>query len=262
MNYDAAMRELMRTGSLIAGLLLAASVLAEVRLPADSPFQVILDRNPFGLRPVPTNVVVVAQTSAPPAQVNVNLSGITDVGGKQKAWMVIPAGGTRTNTASFSMSVGDPEFEGIQVEHIDVQRGVVQIRKHGVPTTLDFQNHGLAYTGPVAVTPPAGAGRPGRVPVPGQPRPGVQVPTPGTRTLPGVNPGTATGGIPEPSVNPQVIPARAIRTTQEPNPQPVDPAAQALQMKLQELRARQANIPFPPMPPVPGLNDLSGGGGE
>jgi len=263
MSYAAVMKQLLGAGILLLGLGLAHPSRAEVRLPADSPFQVILVRNPFNLRPVPTNVVVVAQTSAPPAQVNVNLSGITDVGGKKRAWMVIPAGGTRTNTATFSMSVGDPEFEGVKVEHIDLQRGVVQIRKLGVPTTLDFENHGLAYSGPVAVNVPGVGGRPGRVPVPGQPRAGVPTPNAAVRTaMPGSIPSSvnqAGANVPG-SNNPQVIPARAIRTSPEVDiEQPVDPAAQALQMKLDEIRARQIGIPFPPMPPVPGMPDDGGG---
>ena len=84
MSYGLPMKRWCWMGVLAAGLGLVAGGQAEVRLPADSPFQVILDRNPFGLRPPPTNVVVVVQTSAPPVQVNVNLSGITYVGGKKR----------------------------------------------------------------------------------------------------------------------------------------------------------------------------------
>jgi hypothetical protein len=268
MSYAAAMKQLMGAGILLLGLWWVCPSRADVRLPADSPFQVILDRNPFGLRPPPPpNVVQIAPTSPPPAQVNVNLSGITEVGGKKRAWMVIPAGGTRTNTATFSMAVGDPEFEGVKVEHIDMQRGVVQIRKLGEPATLDFENHGLAYSGPVAVNVPGVGGRPGRVPVPGRPRPGVPTPTAAVRTaIPGSVPSAVNqiGANVPGSNNPQVIPARAIRTSPEVNvDEPVDRAAQALQMKLQEIRARQAGIPFPPMPPVPGMTDLmDDGGGE
>jgi hypothetical protein len=134
MDASAVMKRLLVIGSWLAAV---AGALAEVRLPADSPFQVILDRNPFGLRDAPTNAVTV-QTSAPPAQVNVNLSGITYTGGKKQAWMVIPAGGTRTNTTCFSLGEGDPEREGVLVEQIDVRRGIVHIRKNGVPATLDL----------------------------------------------------------------------------------------------------------------------------
>ncbi|MCL4180832.1 MAG: hypothetical protein KJ072_24180 [Verrucomicrobia bacterium] len=246
-------------GVLAAGLGLAVGSQAEVRLPADSPFQVILVRNPFGLRPPPTNVVVVP-TSAPPVQVNVNLSGITYVGGKKRAWMVIPAGGTRTNTTTFSMGEGDPEFEGVRVERIDVDQGTVQILKNGTPTTLDFQNNGLAYSGPVTVNVP-GAARPGRIPAPGQPRTAVPVPNPGAvRTAaPGVNPSAAVnvpGGATGLANNPQVIPARAIRTAPQEAPEPVDPAMQIIRMKAEEMRARSEGVVYPPLPPVPGLDGL------
>ena len=260
MSYGAAMKRIARVGVLLAWAGLATWVAAEVRLPADSPFQVILDRNPFGLRPPPTNVVAL-QTSAPPAQVNVNLSGITFARGVKRAWMVIPAGGTRTNTTCFSMGEGDPEFEGVLVEQIDVERRVVQIRKNGVPTTLDFQNHGLTYSGPVAAAVP-GRARPGQLPVPGQPRTRVPVPNPAVRpVIPGRGSSTSVnlpGGVTGLADNsPQVIPARAIRTTQQ-EPVQVDPVVQAIQMQAEQLRAREKGIPFPPLPPIPGMNPVQG----
>jgi hypothetical protein len=251
MSYGAGMNQMWRAGAFVAWLGVTLCSQAEVRLPADSPFQVILDRNPFGLRPPPTNVVVV-QTSAPPVQVNVNLSGITYVGGKKRAWMVIPAGGTRTNTTSFSMGEGDPEFEGVRVERIDIEQGTVQILKNGTPSTLDFENHGLAYSGPVAVK--TAGGRPGGAP--GQPRTAGPLPRPGTvrtvapRASPSASvnmPGGATGLA---NNSPQVIPARSIRTVPQP---PVDPAMQVIRMKAEELRARAAGIQYPPLPPVPGM---------
>lgn len=266
MSYGAAMKRIARVSALLVWVGLVTWASAEVRLPADSPFQVILDRNPFGLRPPPTNVVAL-QTSAPPAQVNVNLSGITFARGVKRAWMVIPAGGPRTNTTCFSMGEGDPEFEGVRVEQIDVERGVVQIVKNGIPTTLDFQNHGLTYSGPVAAAVP-GRGRPGQLPVPGQRRAGVPVPDPGVRpVLPGrgsstsVNlPGGGVTGLADNS--PQVIPARAIRTTQQQPAEPVDPVVQAIQMQAQQLRARQQGMPFPPLPPIPGMNPTPSEGQE
>jgi hypothetical protein len=157
-----------------------------------------------------------------------------------------PGGRDADEHATFSMAVGDPEFEGVKVEHIDLQRGVVQIRKLGVPATLDFENHGLAYSGPVAVNVPGAPGRPGRVPVPGQPRPGVPTPGAAVRTaLPGAVPSAAVNrtGVNVPgSNNPQVIPARAIRTSPEVDmEQPVDPAAQAIQMNCRSFaRVRKA----------------------
>jgi hypothetical protein len=259
MNYGAAMKWFRWASlmSLCTGC--AISSQAEVRLPVDSPFQVILDRNPFGLRPPPTNAVVV-QTSAPPAQVNVNLSGITLLNGKKRAWMVIPAGGTRTNTTSFSMGEGDAEFEGVRVERIDMERGVVQIQKNGVTSTLDFDNHGLAYSGPVTVTVPGVAGaRPGRIPAPGQPRAAVPLPGGGRATVPGANPSAAMNlprGTSSLAPSPQVIPAREIRTAQQPTTEPMDPAVQIIQLKAQELRARSTGADFPPVPPVPMLEQL------
>ena len=45
-GYGAAMKQLLRVGLFLAGMGLTVCGRAEVRLPADSPFQVILDRKP------------------------------------------------------------------------------------------------------------------------------------------------------------------------------------------------------------------------
>ena len=262
-----AMKRLMWTGLVgVCALGLVHLGMAEVRLPGDSPYHVIVEHNPFRLRLPPTNVVVVPQPSAPSAQINVNLSGITELGGKRRAWMVIPAGGPRTDTTSFSMAVGDPEFEGVVVERIDLQKGEVQIRMNGVPSTLDFENDGIAYAGPPAAKPATTPDRAGRVP--GQPRTAVPVPNPGSRTVGPAESRSASMNLPGRGSSAiagntaQVIPSRAIRTAQQDMLEPVDPALQAIQMQVQEMHARQRDKPFPPTPPIPGMNVNPGDTGQ
>jgi hypothetical protein len=234
--------------------------LAETALPPDSPFQVIVDRNPFALKPPPTNAPV-APTAPPPVQVNVNLSGIAYDRGVKRVYLVIPAGQAgRTNTTSFSLTEDSPETEGIKVEEIDVQAGLVRILKGGTPATLDFKTQGLAYKGPVNVAVLGGAKpgvrpgvpvpvpNPGAVPQPGQP---VVMPAPGAAN-PGVNPmviqpqasATASPAL-------RTIPSRSLRTPAQ--AAEVDPALQLIQLRAQQLQHQNQGIPFPPIPPVPGL---------
>lgn len=239
---------------LLGMILMIGSAQADVTSVGASSYQTIVDRNAFGLKPVPAPQPAVVATTPPPVQVNIQLSGISSLGGTKQAWLVIPPGPNRTNTAYLSMREGDPEREGILVQSIDAERGMVQILNAGTPATLDFQNHGLAYSGPVSVS------------VAGQPqlnRPGVRsgrtggpVVTPArpTTAIPGRPTGAPTaGGVGTAGSAIRTIPSRNVRTSpQEQMPQ-VDPAVQAIQMRANELRARSQGIEYPPTPPIPGL---------
>jgi hypothetical protein len=218
-----------------------------------SPYQTFVERNPFGLQPVPAPPPAPVITSPPPAKVNIQLSGISALGGTKRAWLVIPPGQGRTNTTYLSFSEGDPEREGIRVQSIDPERGIVQILNAGAPATLDFENHGLAYSGPVAVANVAGRtqpGRPGaRVAPPGTPVANPARPTIVTPGQTGARPG-ATGGSVTPT---RTIPARNVRTSGQQNVPEVDPAVQAIRMRADELRMRSEGVEYPPMPPIPGM---------
>jgi hypothetical protein len=143
-----------------------------------------------------------------------------------------------------------------------VERGVVRIRKNGVASTLDFDNNGLAYSGPAIATLPGALGaRPGRIPAPGQARMAVPTPNAGGRvTLPAARPSASVnvpgGGASATGTTPQVIPARAIRTAQQPMPEAVDPEVQLIQLRAQQMHAENEGRQFPPLPPVPMLQDL------
>jgi hypothetical protein len=239
---------------LLGIILIVGGAQADVTSVGASSYQTIVDRNAFGLKPVPAPQPEVVATTPPPVQVNIQLSGISSLGGNKRAWLVIPPGPNRTNTAYLSMKEGDPEREGIVVQSIDAERGMVQILNAGTPATLDFQNHGLAYSGPVSVN------------VPGQPRPnrpGVRagrtagpVVTPGrpTTAITGRPTGAQTagaGGAARSAV--RTIPSRNVRTSPQLQMPQVDPAVQAIQMRANELRARSQGIVYPPTPPIPGL---------
>jgi hypothetical protein len=256
MNYGCGMKRRWQTWLPLLGLVIvlggAQAEPASLRAPA---YQSFVDRNPFALKPPPAPPPVTVATTPPPAQVNIQLSGISSLGGNKRAWLVIPAGPGRTNTAYLSMREGDPERDGILVQSIDAERGIVRILNAGTPATLDFQNHGLAYSGPVAVNIPGQAqpARPGaRVVRPGTPVANPARPT--TVVTPGRQAGAqAVGAGGTTAAAQRTIPARTVRTpTQQAVPQ-IDPAIQAIQMRANELRARSQGIEYPPMPPIPGL---------
>ena len=258
------------------GVLLIAAVRADVDTPKEPARHPFLDRNPFGLKPAPTNVV--AQVTNPPVKVEVKLVGITSDSAGRRAWLFMPPAPARpgvaavTNATHFAIAEGGRQGD-IEVLEIDLRENTVKILNAGVAVTLDFANHGLAA--PVAS--PAGLGAMpggGRVmPMPGARPPAI--PSPAVPTVSGglktaaVNPG---GYSPVPSsvgmvsgMNPsvaarptdsstalQTIPARSVRTAPE-APVAVDPAMQVILMRAQEEQARAAGRPFPPLPPIPGV---------
>jgi hypothetical protein len=272
-EYRSRMSQVKRASIVAIGLVLAAgSMRADITELKDNPYKVILDRNPFGLRPAPQQPDL-PPTNAPKAEVK--FTGITGVGSSKRAWLMIPTGPGRTQIKYLNnLAEGDSDGD-IKVVEINEKETTVKILNAGTPLTLNFQEHGL--TAPAAPVVPL----PGVVPMPGVvPPPGV-VPAPGIPT-PGVRPVSGTPYVPQPTgtpsytpgVTPQpatgtptttapvlrTIPARPLRTTPSAQPQAaqqpaVDPAVQYLNMRLNEERARSRGIPYPPTPPVPGSDN-------
>jgi hypothetical protein len=91
--------------------------------------------------------------------------------------------------------------------------------------------------------------------------------TPTTPTVGGVNPmggaayGTPAVSTPVTTADGLRLPTRTVRTVttdpqQQQQPQAADPVMQAIQLKAQELRAKQQGMPFPPLPPLPSMQQI------
>jgi len=268
MSYRDAMK---RGGNWMAlgtgGVLLIAAVRADVGVPGEPAKHVFLVRNPFGLKPQPTNTVPPGPTP-PPVKVDLKLAGIT-VDSRKRAWIVIPPSPARpgvaavTNSTHFAIAEGERQGD-IEVLAIDPRENTVKILNAGVEVTLDFASHGLAAPALPAKGPAGLPGAPRVMPAPGVsqpgiPQPAVPIPAPGVKTA-AFNPqpqGTAANPLAaasyaEPSAALRTIPARNVRTSPE-APVAVDPAEQIIRMRLQEAQMRSAGVPYPPLPPVPGL---------
>jgi len=247
-------------------MIFAAGLRAEVTEPASPPYQVILDRNPFGLKtnapagPVgPTNPVVPG---------NVKLTGFSsDSAGKNwKVWLMVLAQPGK-NPQYFSLMEHEKQGD-IEVLEINEKENTVKILNGGNHVELNVKDNGLPTpTAPVVpgvpLTPHGGP--PGTYPAPGiVPAPG----TPGIKTAgaqPAGNPaadalaakyglqpssGTATPAY-------RTIPARNLRTTPV-EPQAVvgggqvDAAVQRIMIEAQKVQAEREGKAFPPLPPLPG----------
>lgn len=255
----------MKSGTLsryVATLLLAGfsvCVYADVK---DNPYQIIIDRNPFGLKPIPPPPPPVVMTNAEEKPItDIKITGITTLLGPAKVFLQIKDDKTKKDTF-LTFTEGDTEVkEGIQLVAVDAASGSVRVRSGTEELTLDFEKNGLKPAGgPTAtasampIPPPPGGG--GVVPLnTGVPAPlnpnnnsgrgnvsvmgGFNAPT--ASAAPGVNPGGVSS-----------VPVRQMRTdynnagnvlvagggqaaNQNPNPQPTQ---QTPQLSREEVMAR------------------------
>lgn len=188
---------------LAAGLVLSAgaqAVTADADSSSGSPYQAIVDRNVFGLRPPPPPPSPEANKPPPP---NIILNGITTILGKKQALMKInlpPKPPEPAKEQAFILTVGQRDGE-IEVLAIDEQAGMVTVNDYGTITNLTLKDNGPKTAGGGA---PAGA-----VPAHGMiPPPGGQVPAPfggnpAFRSIPTMRPmrplGMGTGGAMSPA---------------------------------------------------------------
>lgn len=260
----------------------------------ESPYKTILERNPFNLKPPPTNVVAsTTPTNAPGPKPTILLSGISVTHSGKWAWFVLPpVPGKSTNTEYWRLQEGGVQG-AIRVLEINARERAVKILDDGVETKLTLYENSPAA--PVALAaPPAGAagakpGARGAVPTPATPnRPAVLTPVTPTaapgRTIgsssmshPGNQPSlvgraasasgatlSAEGGGATVSISPgQTIPSRTVRTqTEAPAAPTPDAAEQWLRLKVAEAEARSKGVVFPPVPPIPGVPGAPDGSGE
>jgi len=167
------------TGMVI--LLTGSYVLADVKL---NPYDPIVERNPFGLKPPPPpedpSSKIPPAPPAPPA--TVELTGITTILSSKKALLeIIPGPG---KPMIRRIAVEGERFDSIEVVSIDVDKNEVVVKNGSVITNLTFR---VAKSSPG----PATLGNPGAVPLP---RLGGVVPPPAAQTTQNFNQGNTRGG--------------------------------------------------------------------
>ena len=255
-----------------------SSAWAEVR---SNPYQVIVERNPFGLKPPPP-----PPDPTPPGPVipppKVILTGIVSAFGPVRALLEITEQepGKQAKTEKPILREGE-KWGPVEVISIDYDKSTVKIRNNGAETNLLFQEAKLTAT----AAPPPGIPPPGGFP-PGGSAPTVISPanaavnsrgggvtivggggTPAATGAPAVAPNSAFPGTPAtgapggsytaPGYNNsgglRTIPSRSLRTDAgvQPNSANVDPAKQLLMRHLNAEAAAAAGVPHPPPPPAP-----------
>jgi len=252
-------------GSLACRLSIAACFLAPIvsarPVTADAqanPYQAIIGRNVFSLKPPPPppRPEDLIKKQPPP---NIKLQGLTTINGRRqvlfKAMMPAkPPERSQPQEVSFVMNEGERQGE-IEVLEINEQTGTIKFSNHGETQLKNMKDD--AEKPALGAPPPPMMAQPGVVP---------GLPPPGAAMNPSV-PGTITtfGGtshtIPQrplrgSTANPGGLPAlgggagipATTQQTQQAQQRPLTPEEQIIVMELH----RQNNDPdFPPMPPTP-----------
>ena len=192
---------------LAGGLTLCVAATASTAAAADNPYQGIVERNVFGLKP-PTPPPSPEDTKPPPPKIT--LTGITTILGNKRALLKFtppPKPGEPAKEESYTLAEGEREG-GLEVLEIDEKERTVKVNNYGTVATLDFETNGIK-TAPAA--PPPGVPPPVR---PGMPMRGpAGAPGMGTTPMPArplrVPPGAgayvapqASAGADQPAVNP------------------------------------------------------------
>jgi hypothetical protein len=131
---------------------------------ASNPYQGIVDRNVFGLRPPPPPPDPELNKPPPP---KITLTGITTILGSARALMKTPPppgkpGESAKGEQYYTLTVGQREGD-IEVLDIDTPAGSVKVNYAGTVVTLTFDKDGVKGGGAAAAV--AGAA-PGAVPPP------------------------------------------------------------------------------------------------
>lgn len=260
------------------GLLLAVlgCITASGWADAVGDYKVILDRNPFNLKPPPPPPL--APTNPPPeTPTKYKLSGITALFNPPRAMFVNEGIPGKPEYLSLSEGQRQGSLE-VLAGGINLKEGAVRVKISGEERTLSFDKDGLkpAVGPPVMTAPGVPVPRFGLNPVPSTPG-GTMVPPPNAAPVTYNNPNvpmaipatTVSGAIPAPGVT-TTYPSRTPRSggtvvvpignagnqTSPPVPGPVDPVKQTVQMEVTRAvtKAAVASGQLPPLPPT----DLTG----
>ena len=109
-----------------------ASASDALSVTKDAPYEFIAGRNVFKLQPLPVPIPPVQPTS-PKAMPQVIVTGMIDVCGRKRVLSEISEPGS----PAIKQVLSEGEEAGpVQVLHIDVRRGLVNVRIHGEESTL------------------------------------------------------------------------------------------------------------------------------
>lgn len=215
-----------------------------------NPYQSIIDRNVFSLKPPPPPVD--PAEAVKPTALKITLTGITTIFGDKRVLMKAAPTAGKPNEAkteqSYILSQGQREGD-LEVLEIDEKAGSVKVNNAGTIQTLTFEKDGAKLPSTPA---PAVPGVPGAAPIiPGLPvthpaggiTPSFQLP-PRIPRLPttgfqaaGVTPGTIPSSVPIGGASPSYVTPGFLpgNTTTSPNPLPVQTPTRQYTLEEQQI---------------------------
>ena len=206
---------------IVTGALVLAFGLSAMASTRQNPFDVIVARNVFGLRPIPETKS--PEPEAPPAPLlpEIRLTGITTLLGKPI--VTLQYEDKQAKKTEFPPLLAEGEsYRDLKVEHIDLEAQTVAVRVGQTRDILDFVQDGVKPSTPKAM---AQAGSP----IP----PSFQPPPIAPRSNPGQGGGREVlvtgGGAPAPMAPPQLTPEQ-------------------IRQRIEEARQKQG---LPPLPTAP-----------
>jgi hypothetical protein len=162
MRYVEGVKPVSSFAVVAASLLLGGvyQLAAETEAQAN-PYQAIVDRNPFGLRPPPPPAPVTPPTKPEPPP-NLSFTGITGDGKGKKAWIMANIAGKQPPLTYYSLAEKEKQ-DDIEVVEINPKTEEVKILLRGEPATLTFKDNANKSK---AVMQAAAIGQPGAPGVP------------------------------------------------------------------------------------------------
>ncbi len=130
----------------------SSGAFAEVK---EHPYQLIVARNPFALRPVLPPPVVEPPPAPPTPPTEIKITGLSTLLERALVFLEFTDPQTRKTDRPAPMRVGDTYHGTIAIVSIDAENSRVLIRNNGVERTLDFEKDGLKPTPPTATSPAA-----------------------------------------------------------------------------------------------------------
>jgi hypothetical protein len=232
-------------GGLAVVVWLCSQPLRAAVATADNPYMPIVDRNVFGLVPIPPPAAAVdPATLNPPPKITPN--GIMTLFGKLQVLFKV-AGvakpGQPPKDESYVMCEGDRQ-DDIEVQRIDQASATITFNNHGVIEELPLVASTGGTTAPAA---PAG----GAIPPPPMPTPGN-----GVGTLNhfgghfGHGRGVTTGGNPGADASPGMGAANASAASSAPAAPAMTPEEQVLMIEAQRAKMLQEGDPTAAIMPI------------
>ena len=218
-----------------------------------NPYQGIVDRNVFGLKP-PTILppVETKKTDLAP----ITLTGVTTILSSKRALFNLQPPGKPVQ--SFILAEGQREGD-IEVLEIDEKAGSVKLNQSGTTVSLTFEKNGAKL--PTAVAAAGNPGAPGVLPqvsfTPakldsagngnGFASPMKSIPTRNSLPQGGNQPGA--GPMNNMSASFGGVPTSGFNSPGSSQPAAIDPDAHAMQMLAEHVQHRDKGIEMPPLPP-------------